>query len=68
MFHSYYYELQNLFNESELIKILLQFVDDYLLNHGALLEDERELARIAFDTLFDLYQLIGRRHVHGEDK
>ena len=39
------------------------FVDENLLGHKALKPDEQKLAEKAHDALFELYQLIGKRHL-----
>jgi len=42
--------------------LLMELVESHLLNHSGLKEDEYDLAAVAFDRLYKLYQLIGSRH------
>ena len=43
--------------------IVMQMFDDYLLSHGAVEADPeiKEAAQRAFDSLFEFYQLCGRK-------
>lgn len=43
--------------------IMMDMVEAHIIDHPALFYDERELADKAHQALFDLYQLIGSRHI-----
>lgn len=47
--------------------LLMALVDEYLMEHEDIREDERALAAAAHDSLFRLYQLVGERHLADED-
>lgn len=46
--------------------LLMDLVDRYLVEHQEIRQDEAALAEAARQNLFDLYQLVGMRHLSGE--
>ena len=46
--------------------VIIDLVSSGLLEHDQLKKDEEVLARAAFDKLFELYQLVGSRHIPDE--
>lgn len=48
--------------------LLMKLVDEYLMEHQDIRDDEKALATAALDSLFRLYQLVGERHLSRDSE